>query len=363
MGEKESLAEFKKRISKNTFMKYPVSQPDLSQKEISYAKDALDSGWISSKGPYIEKFEKAWASYNEMAYGVTCNSGTNALYLALMALRIGPGDEVIVPDFTMIATAWAVTYCGATPVFVDCKDDLTIDEAQIEAKISEKTKAIMPVHIYGRQCNMKEINRIAHEYNLYVVEDIAEGHGIKPEGDIACYSFYGNKIITTGEGGMSLTNNKKWADQMNHYKSMAFNAEHTFLHKKLGFNFRMTNVQAAIGLGQVERINEILGKRKQIGEWYDKYLDKKVQMPQRQVVWMYDIRVSDQEGMYEYLKTQEIESRVFFKPMTQQPMYKEGASTKADFYAKCGLYLPTYTQLTEEDVKLISEKVNSYDKS
>lgn len=338
-------------------MKYPVSQPYIIKPE--YALDAINKGWISSAGDYIEKFESAWADYNKQKFAVSCNSGTNALYLALKALQIKEGDEVIVPEFTMVATAWAVTYCGAKPVFVDCGDDLNIDVKKIEEKITKNTKVIMPVHIYGRQANMKEIMRIAYEYNLYVVEDMAEAHGIMPMGDIACYSFYGNKIITTGEGGMCLTNNKKWAEQMKHYRSMAFDVEHTFLHKKIGFNFRMTNMQAGIGLGQVEVIDEILEKRKQIESWYDKYIDEEYKMPKRDVLWMYDVMTRNNTYIYNKLKGFGIESRLFFKPMSMQPMYlDEYKNLKAYDKSWKGLYLPTYPQLTEEDVKYISNIFN-----
>lgn len=321
--------------------------------------DAILSGWISSKGPYIEKFEQAWAKFNRMDYGVSCNSGTNALFLALKALGIKEGDEVIVPEFTMVATAWAVSYCGATPVFVDCKKDLTIDPLLIEGKITSKTKAIIPVHVYGKQCDMDSIMDIAHDYNLYVVEDSAEAHGVIPRGDIACFSFFGNKIITTGEGGMCVTNDKRLAEQMNHLKSMAFDTEHTFLHKKIGYNHRMTNVQAAIGLAQVERIDEILAKRKQIQGWYEKYLpwSKK----ERDVLWMYDVSTQHHNtSLMKKLQEKGIDTRHFFKPMSMQPMYKgEYNITCAYVHSLYGLYLPTYTDMTEEDVKKICEIVDS----
>lgn len=333
---------------------YPVSKPTITDLEKKYAFDAIESGWISSKGDYIEKFENAWATYNNYKYGVACNSGTNALYLALKALGIGEGDEVIVPDFTMVATAWAVTYTGATPVFVDCDQYLGIDVDKIEEKITSKTKVIIPVHIYGRKCNMEKIKKIAYEYNLYVVEDMAEAHGIKPESDIACYSFYGNKIITTGEGGMCLTNDERLAKQIDHLRAMGFDTEHSFLHKKMAFNFRMTNVQAAIGLAQVERIDEILAKRKQIEKWYNERLHNGNKMPERNVLWMYDVTVENNTYVVNKLKANGIEARHFFKPMSEQPMYKPTPNYRqnghAGVFADRGLYLPTYYDLTEEDV-------------
>ena len=244
--------------------KYSVAKPSLEGNELNYVNDAIKTGWISSQGGYVKRFEEAFAGWNNMNFGVACSSGTSALVLALRSLGIREGDEVIVPEFTMIASAWAVTYIGATPVFVDCKEDLNIDEEKIEEKITKKTKAIMPVHIYGRRCNMEKIMNIAYNYNLFVVEDSAEAHGVKPLGDIACFSLFANKIISSGEGGVCLTNSKRLAEQMIHLRSMAFRPGHNFLQKKLAYNFRMTNLQAAVALAQVERIDEFLEKRKKI---------------------------------------------------------------------------------------------------
>ena len=292
--------------------------------------------------------------YNKMKYGAAVSSGTTALFLALKALGIKEGDEVIIPDFTMIACAWAVSYCGATPVFVDCKEDLTIDENLIESKINANTRAIMPVHIYGRRCNMDAIMEIARQYNLFVVEDMAEAHGIMPVGDVACYSFFGNKTITTGEGGMCLTNDKRLHWQIQHLKAMAFDKNHTFLHKKTGYNFRMTNVQAAIGLAQVERIGEILAKRKLIEEWYDKHMPEGIKRsPKRDILWMYDIQTDCKNTrLIDFLAENGVESRLFFKPMTIQPMYFQQEVDGFNAYeaSNRGLYLPTYTDMTEEEV-------------
>lgn len=341
-------------------MLIPVSKPSIGEKELAYAKDALDSGWISSKGDYIDKFEHAWASYNGYRYGASCNSGTNALLLALRALGIGKGDEVIVPEFTMVATAWAVTYCGATPVFIDCKDDLTIDESLIEQALSKKTKAIIPVHIYGRKCAMEEIVYIAKEHNLFIVEDMAEAHGITPVSDIACYSFYGNKIITTGEGGMCLTDDYNLYTRLQYLKSMSFDKDHLFLHNEIGYNFRMTNVQAAIGFSQVERIDEILDKRDMIEKWYEYYLLDKYKMSGRSVLWMYDVKVDNQQYIIDKLKEKGIETRMFFKPMSMQPMYL-GPYEHLNAYrwSKRGIYLPTFTNMTEEEVKYVCDIINN----
>lgn len=351
----------KSHPSPNTgsFMKIPVSKPDISEKEIEYVNKALRDGWISSKGPHIPLFEDAFSKRHGKDFGVASSSGTNAIFLALKALGIKEGDEVIVPEFTMIATAWAVSYTGATPIFVDCGDDLNIDVSKIEEKITPRTKAIIPVHIYGRQCDMTSIMRIAHDYNLYVVEDSCEAHGIIPRGDIACFSLFANKIITSGEGGICVTDNIRLAEQMVHYRSMAFDEHHTFLHKKIGYNFRMTNLQAAVALAQTERLNELLAKRKQIEEWYN--------LPQHkptQVLWMYDIEVENRDGLMKHLADRGIETRLFFKPMSMQPMYKgEYKHLKAYEKSLRGLYLPTYSSMTRDEVDYVRNAVLEFSSS
>lgn len=289
----------------------------------------------------VSKFEQAWADYNGYKYGVACNSGTNALFLALKALGIGKGDEVIVPEFTMSATAWAVSYTGAKPVFVDCKENLNIDEKLV--KITKKTKAIMPVVIYGR--------KYQGDWDIPVVEDMAEGHGIKPRGLIACYSFYENKIINTGEGGMCLTNDKSLADEMRLLANMYFDKARSYLHPKIGYNFRMTDYQAKIGLDQVKNFGKIIKKRRQIEEWWDKYLPVEIQMPKRDTVWMYDI---DCGSVQEAVKKAVPMSRYFFKPMSMQPCYSRPYEhLDAYHWSKRGLYLPLWN-LTEGEVKKTS---------
>lgn len=335
-------------------MKYPVAKPKTSEE------------WISSKGPDVGKLEEEWAKYCGVNFAVACSSGTEALKLALAALKIGPGDEVIVPDFTMIATAWAVTYLGAKPVFVDCGHDMTIDVTKIEEKITSKTKAIIPVHIYGRMANMPAIMKIAYHYNLWVIEDAAEAHGAHiggkkagSWGHINCFSLYANKIITAGEGGLITTDYGWFASQLKHLSSMAFDENHTFFHRKLGYNNRMTNMQAKLGREQLTHIDEFLAKRKQIQEWYDFHLKEfTVFRPEGSVLWMYDIICSNQQEVMNHLAEKGIESRYFFKPMRLQPMYREDVmvQTLANSFASSGLYLPTYVDLTKEDVDFISKE-------
>ncbi|MDO0909738.1 DegT/DnrJ/EryC1/StrS family aminotransferase [Streptomyces sp. DT2A-34] len=344
---------------------YPVSMPSLKGNELDYVTQAVTSGWISSQGPYVPRFEEAFAAYNGVAHGVACSSGTTALTLALRALGVGPGDEVIVPEFTMIASAWAVTYTGATPVFVDCADDLDIDVTRIEEKITPRTKVIMPVHIYGRRCDMDAILELAYEYNLRVVEDSAEAHGIAPTGDIAAFSLFANKIISAGEGGICLTDDPHLARQMAHLRGMAFTRDHSFLHKKLAYNFRMTNLQAAVALAQTERLDEILATRARIEKRYDEGLrgiDGITLMPERDVLWMYDLRAERREALREFLAGRGIETRLFFKPMSRQPGYLDPVwpTLNANRFAEDGLYLPTHTELTEEDQEFIVAQVRAF---
>ena len=352
-------------MKKEKTFKYPVAKPSLNGNESRYLQDAVKSGWISANGPYVQGFEKGFAEWNGMKYGVACSSGTSALVLALRALNLSPGDEVIVPEFTMIATAWAVNYAGGTPVFVDCKDDLNINETKIKEKITSRTKAITPVHIYGRRCNMDKINDIAYNYNLSVVEDSAEAHGVKPTGDVACFSLYANKIITAGEGGICVTNNERLARQMEHLRAMAFTPEHDFLHPKRAYNFRMTDLQGAVALAQFERIGEFLEKRREIERNYNEGLEGVegiTLMPPRDVLWMYDLLVENREGLQEYLGEQGIETRKFFKPMSQQPMYfnPDWGKLNATRFSRDGLYLPTYFDLTKENQEEIVERIKDF---
>jgi perosamine synthetase len=345
--------------------KYQVSQPYLTGQELAYVTKSIDTGWISSQGPYVRQFEEEFAAYNGYARGVACSSGTTALTLALRALNIGPGDEVLVPEFTMIATAWAVTYVGATPVFVDCGDDLNIDVARIPEKITPRTKAIMPVHVYGRRCDMETIMDLAYEYNLRVVEDSAEAHGVRPVGDIACFSLFANKIITAGEGGVCVTEDPRLADQMAHLRGMAFTRDHSFLHAKLGYNFRMTNMQAAVALAQLEKLEEILTLRAGIEQRYDEGFEGVegiTRMPPRDVLWMYDLRAERRDELRAFLGRAGIETRLFFKPMSRQPMYlnEKWPRLNASRFSADGLYLPTYTGLTTSDQDYIIDRVREF---
>lgn len=338
----------------------PVSKPSTTKLEVQYVNEALSKNDIGV-GEFIPRFEKAWSEINDIEYGVSVNSGTSALLLALKVLGVGPGDEVIVPDLTMAACGFVVSYLGATPIFVDCDESLNIDPTLIERKISDKTKVIMVVHIYGRRAKMEQIKEIANKYTLPIVEDLAEGHGIMPSGDIACYSFYGNKIISTGEGGMCLTNSEELKEKMLFYKSMCFDKDRTFFHSEIGYNMRLTNIQAALGLAQTERIGEILRKRNQIQSLYSEKLDPEYLRPKREVLWMYDIDTDKPKELHDFLYEKGIDTRYVFKQLSSMPMwYKEDINPIASKQHKKGLQLPTYTDLTEEEITYIVEQVNSF---
>lgn len=336
----------------------PVAKPSITRLEKRYVKEALESGFISH-GPFVTQFEERWAAYNGYKYGVACNSGTTAMFLALKALGVGNGEEVVVPEFTMAATAWAVSYTGANPVFVDCADDLNMDINKIREVLKPKTSVIMPVHIYGRKCHMDMIRVAIRQRRIKIVEDMAEAHGIKPSGDIACYSFQGNKIITTGEGGMCLTNDIGLAEEMRKLSTLYFDFNRTLLHNKIGYNFKMTNLQAAIGCAQLDRIDEILNKRKRIEKLYNKLLPDYMHMPPRQVLWMYDVIVGKkQEEVKKRLLKKGVDSRYFFKPMSRQSMYnRHWQNLNASKWSEVGLYLPTYTDMTKEEVKYVADSL------
>jgi dTDP-4-amino-4,6-dideoxygalactose transaminase len=345
--------------------KIPVSKPSLTGRELEYVTEGIRDGWISSLGPHVGRFEQAFADYNGYAHGISCSSGTTALTLAMSALRIGEGDEVIVPEFTMVASAWAVTYVGGTPVFVDCGDDLNIDVSAIEAAITPRTRAIMPVHIYGRQCDMTAIMELAAAYNLRVVEDSAEAHGVRPVGDIACFSLFANKIITAGEGGICLTNDPYLATQIQHLCRMAFSPDHDYVHRKLAYNFRMTDMQAAVALAQTEQLDDLLAARREIERRYDEGL-KDVPgltlLPRRDVVWFYDLRARRRDELRAALAADGIDTRLFFQPMSRQPMYLDARwpTLNAARFAADGLYLPTYVGLSEADQDYVIDRIRTF---
>ena len=364
----------------------PVCEPLLIGNEKKYLLDALESGWISSSGQYISAFEKAFADYCGVKHGIAVVNGTTALHLALVALGIKNGDEVIIPNFTMISSAFAVCYTGAMPIFVDA-DSLTwnIDIKKIEEKISSKTKVIMPVHIYGQPCEMHSIQEIANKYNLKILEDAAEVHGAEYLGkkcgslsNISAFSFFANKIATTGEGGMVLTNDDELAEKCRYYKNLCFplNGTRNYKHDHIGFNYRMSNLHAAIGLAQVEKLDEYVVHRMQNNKLYRNYLSDLPGITFQEefdhiknVYWMNGILIDEKKFgisrdvlMYK-LKETGIDSRKFFTGMHRQKALKSfgcdctGSYPVSEKLERDGLYLPSGSGLSESEIQMICNSI------
>ena len=359
----------------------PIAKPSLGEEELKNVVEAVKSGWISSKGTFIEEFERNFSSYCDRKYGVATSNGTVALHLALKALGIGKGDEVIVPDLTFVAFANTVTYCNAKPVFVDSHPDYwCINPEKIEEKITPRTKAIIPVHLYGHPCDMAPILDIAEDYNLYVVEDAAEAHGAEYKGkkvgsfgDISCFSFYGNKIITTGEGGMCLTNNGELAEKMRILRDHGMNPQKRYWYDIVGFNYRMTNLQAAVGVAQFKKLGEFVEKKRGIAKQYSEELkgleEKELitlhpEMPWAKCAyWMYCILVEDKFGMsrdelMKRLEEKEIETRPFFYPVHIMPPHKNNEKFPvAEELSRKGINLPSAVNLTEEMIMRVVDAI------
>ena len=352
-----------------------VAQPTLAGNERQYVLDCLDTNWISSNGKYIGAFEESFARFCGVKHAVATNNGTTALHLALVVLGLKPGDEVIVPTVTYIATANAVRYCGATPVLVDvCPDTMNIDPAAIEARITKNTKGIIPVHLYGHPAEMDKVNEIAARHGLWVVEDAAEAHGAEVRGrrvgglgTCATFSFFGNKIVTTGEGGMITTDDDELAARLRLFRGQGMDPQRRYWFQVVGYNYRMTNIQAAIGLAQMERIDEALAYRDGLARWYDEELSPllpAIVLPARRdwardVYWMYNIFLASgdehrRDAVMAALDADGIETRPVFYPMHVMPPYLENtAYVVADEWAARGINLPTHQGLSRDDVRRI----------
>jgi len=355
----------------------PVCEPTLGGNEKKYVTECLDSNWISSAGRFITEFENAFAQACDAQYGVACANGTVALHLALAAMDIGPGDEVIIPAFTMIATINAVAYTGATPVLVDSEPRTwNMDINQVADKITPKTKAIIPVHTYGHPVDMAPLMELAEKHGLWALEDAAEAHGAEYRGaragglgHAAAFSFYANKNITTGEGGMITTNNEKLAALCRNLRDHAFSPERHFWHKYLGFNYRMTNLQAAVGLAQTERLDELVAARRRNAALYNQLLADIpgiVTPPEakdvKNVYWMYSVMVADEFAMTRdelrrFLAQEGIETRTFFIPMHFQPIYYQQFKGQrfpvAEDLCRRGFYYPSASSLTAREIRYI----------
>jgi len=361
----------------------PVASPAIGERELRYVTDAVLSGWISSQGKYITKFEERFADFCGTRYGVAVSNGTVALHLALTALGIGAGDEVIVPALTFVATAAAVRYCQAKPVFVDV-ELLTwnMDLAKVEAAITTKTKAIIPVHLYGMPCRMDAIMALAKERNLWVVEDGAEAHGAEflgkklgSWGHVGCFSFYGNKIITTGEGGMVVTDDEELNSRLRVLRDHGMNQNRRYWHDVLGYNYRMTNLQAAIGVAQLERWDQIIAAKDRINKWYDDNLPHSFfDIPQatpdmRPVCWLYTALLKkkvtglSRDSLLDSLKREGIDCRPVFFPLPAMPPYFE--ENWQDHYpaarhiSECGFSLPSSVELNGDEFNRVVQGIKS----
>ena len=361
--------------------KIPIASPLFNGNEKRYLVDCIDTSWISSNGKYVEEFEKKFAEFCGTKHAITCANGTVALHLALLAYGVGPGDEVIVPTLTYIATANAVTYCGANPILADSEPETwNMDPKRIEDKITSKTKGIIVVHLFGHPVNMDPILELAKKYNLFVIEDAAEAHGAKYNhkmtgsiGNIGCFSFFGNKIITTGEGGMITTNDDELNQKIRLLRGQGMDPDKRYWFPIVGYNYRMTNLQAAIGLAQMENIAFHLTKRREVADLYFKYFQSLTDLIEVPVeknwavhsFWMFSILLKDKakvtrDELISLLDQDGIETRPLFYPMHTLPPYKETTNQYpvAEDIASRGLSLPTHALLTEENIRFIVNQIH-----
>ena len=363
----------------------PVCEPLLLGNELKYVTEAVSKGWISSSGGFVKQLEQKFAEYLGAGHAVTVTNGTAALHLALVAAGIGPGDEVIIPTFTMVASAVAVCYTGAKPVFVDCEPDtFNLDVARLEEKLSPRTRAIMPVHIYGLPCDMAPLQALATREKLVVIEDAAEAIGSRYDGkpcgalgDLGCFSFFANKAITTGEGGMVVTSDADLADKLRYYKNLCFplGGPRRYVHEHIGFNYRMPNTVAAIGLAQLERVDDYVGMRRENARRYNQRLagERGITVPAERPYsynsyWMYAVLIEDDFGLsrddvMKGLEARGIDTRSFFVPMHQQKALVDygcdvsGSYPHAESVSRRGLYLPSSSGLTEAQIERVCREL------
>jgi perosamine synthetase len=360
----------------------PVNEPQVGAQETAYVNECMRTGWISSAGRFISEFEAEWAAYCGMAHGVAVANGTVALQLAVSCLGLEPGDEIIMPTFTIVSCAMAAVYNGAKPVVVDSDPDTwCMDVSQVEQAVTSRTRAIMPVHMYGHPVDMDPLADLARRHDLVIIEDAAEAHGARYRGrtcgglgDMSCFSFYANKIITTGEGGMVLTNDDELAAIARSKRNLCFQEQRRFFHTELGFNFRLTNLQAAIGLGQLERIDDLVARKRDVGRAYTAALaGLPLQLPVERewatnVYWMYGVVVDESTEMdaVEFaarLAEKGVQTRPFFLGMHEQPVFHDmdlfldESYPVAERLARQGLYLPSGTALTDEQMEQTTQAV------
>jgi perosamine synthetase len=358
---------------------FPVYQPFIGKKEKDYVNECLSSGWISSKGAFVERFESEFATYLGVKHAISVCNGTVALHLALKALGIGEGDEVIVPSFTYIASVNAISYCGAKPIFCDSEPEYwQIDPSKIEELITDRTKAVLLVHLYGHPCDVDPIRLIAQKYDLAIIEDCAESTGSKYKGEmtgvlgkVSTFSFFGNKTITTGEGGMVATNNDDIAKLARKLKGQGLHDNREYWHDVIGYNYRMTNICAAIGCAQLESIDQKILRKREISSLYKSALTDlplgthKESKTSFHTYWMNSVLLEDsslRDELRKHLAMNGIDTRPFFWGAHTMPMYNE-IGTKlpvAETLSRSGINLPSYPELSDEDVAYISNSIRSF---
>ena len=361
----------------------PVNQPSIGSREKELVMECLDTNWISSEGPFVEKFEEKLSRRVNRKHGIACSSGTAALDIALKALQLSPNSEVIMPAFTIISCASAIINAGSVPVLIDADPKTwNMDTQKIEASITNKTEAILVVHIYGLPCDLDPILHLAKKYNLAVIEDAAEIIGGEYKGvpcgsfgTISTFSFYPNKHITTGEGGMLVTNDKFLSDRCKSLRNLCFKKEKRFVHHEIGWNYRMTNIQAALGLAQLEKLDETINIKKSIGKKYLQLLGniKEIQLPLEKtsyaenLFWVFglvlDYESGNNENFMNKLNKEGIGTRPFFWPMHKQPvfnnkdLFKDQKFLISERISKRGFYLPSGLGITDCEIKLVTEKI------
>ena len=361
-----------------TVPRIPIAEPVLGEEELANVVEAVRSGWISSLGAFIPEFERTFAAFCGAAHGIAVANGTMALHLALVAAGVRSGDEVLVPSLTFVATPNAVTYCGARPVFVDSSPETwQLDARALEAKLTPRTKAIMPVHLYGHPCDMDPILELAERHGLAVVEDAAEAHGAEYRGRrvgalgrIGCFLFYGNKVITTGEGGMCVTNDAALAEHLRLLRDHGMDPKRPYWHEVIGYNYRMTNLQAAVGVAQVKRLPGFIDKKRQIARWYEKSLAPLAQAGRvrlhveapwaKSVFWMYSVLLADTRvplnEVRRALAERGVDTRPFFHPAHVLPPYATGERLPvAEDLAGRGLNLPSSIGLEQDQVERVAQ--------
>ena len=346
----------------------PVSNPSISQSELDYVSDAVRSGWVSSLGAYIDAFESRFAAYCGTKYALTVSNGTVGLHLVLVAYGVGSGDEVIVPDLTFVATANSVRMAQAIPVMVDvCRETYCIDPEQVLRAITPRTKAIMPVHLYGHPANMSALREIAREHRLHLIEDAAEAHGASIDGiragalgDCGVFSFYGNKIITSGEGGMITTDDESLFQRLKYLRDHAMSKDVRYWHTEVGYNYRMTNMQAALGLSQLEKIDHFIARRAELLVQYRTLLEPRgiecnPAVGSQPVNWMTcavveDLERDQRDKVISLMRENGVDARPFFFPVSRLPMYGGRINPVSQMLSDSGFNLPTYVDLTAEQV-------------